>query len=118
MCADSIQLFMLTTNQNNKTKVPTQPRCVSVLGLINLVVQQLSEATCQGFRRPTGASDSLVADMPPMAAFAKAASDGGIEHDAVASLYQVIKSTVTTALPCENSFTLTLYCLPYLLHLP
>ncbi len=61
-------------------------------GLINLVVQQLSEATCQGFRRPTGLSDSLVADMPPMAAFAKAASDGGIEHDAVASLYQVTKS--------------------------
>ncbi|KAL0025284.1 hypothetical protein WJX79_000539 [Trebouxia sp. C0005] len=57
-------------------------------GLINLVVQHLSEATCQGFRRPTGPSDSLVADVPPMAAFAKAASDGGIEHDAVASLYQ------------------------------
>ncbi len=88
-----------------------------MLGLINLVVQQLSEATCQGFRRPTGPSDSLVADMPPMVAFAKAASDGGIEHDAVAALYQVTKSTVTTASPCENSITLILY-LPYLTHLP
>ncbi|DBA76932.1 hypothetical protein WJX77_008986 [Trebouxia sp. C0004] len=57
-------------------------------GLINLIAQHLSAATCQGFRRPTGPSDSLVADMPPMAAFAKAASDGGIEHDAIASLYQ------------------------------
>ncbi len=89
--------------------------CVSMLGLINLVVQHLSEATCQGFRRPTGPSDSLVADMPPMAAFAKAASDGGIEHDAVASLYQVTKSAVKTA--CRY-FSLTLYCLPYLTHLP
>ncbi len=114
MCAKSMQLFLLTTDQNNKTQDPAQPWCVSMLGLINLVVQQLSEATCQGFRRPTGASDSLVADMPPMAAFAKAASDGGIEHDAVASLYQVTKSTVITALPCENSFTLTSKCLPYL----
>jgi len=63
--------------------------CSVVAALINSVVQQLISGTCQGFRRPTGASDSLVADVPAMAAFAKAASDGGIEHDAVVALYQV-----------------------------
>ncbi len=79
-----------------------------MLGLINLVVQQLSEATCQGFRRPNGLSDSLVADIPPMAAFAKAASDGGIEHDAVASLYLVTTLAVKTALPSSCTVCLTL----------
>ena len=79
-----------------------------MLGLINLVVQRLIGATCQGFRRPTGPADSLVADMPPMAAFAKAASDGGIEHDAVASLYQVTKFAVKTALPSPCTVYLAL----------
>lgn len=62
-------------------------------GLISAVVHHLIEGTCQGFRRPTGSSDSLVADIPAMAAFAKAALDGGIEHEAASSLYQVNPSS-------------------------
>ena len=65
------------------------PSMASNADLISLVIQQLIEGTCQSFRRPSGPSDSLVADVPAMAAFAKAALDGGIEHDAATALYQV-----------------------------
>ena len=57
--------------------------------LIDLVVQHLTEGSCQGFRRPTAPSDSLLGDIIAMTAFTKAALDGNIEHDALTTLYQV-----------------------------
>ena len=62
--------------------------CLLFVGLIDLVSQQLTAGPCQGFRRPTAPSDILVTDVPAMAAFAKAALDGGIEHESVQGLYQ------------------------------
>ncbi|KAL3162058.1 hypothetical protein ABBQ38_009122 [Trebouxia sp. C0009 RCD-2024] len=57
-------------------------------GLIQLVSHQLTVGSCQSFRRPTSPTDSLVSNVPAMAAFSKAALEGGIEHDSVQRLYQ------------------------------
>lgn len=64
--------------------------CSIDAGLIELVCQQLTAEPCQSFRRPTAPTDSLIADIPAIAAFSKAALDGGIEHESVQSLYQVV----------------------------
>ena len=63
--------------------------CRLFAGLIELVSLQLTAGPCQSFRRPTAPTDTVVKDVPAMAAFSKAALDGGIEHDSVYSLYQV-----------------------------
>ena len=57
--------------------------------LIELVSHQLTVGPCQSFRRPTAPTESVVSDVPAMAAFSKAALEGGIEHDSVQRLYQV-----------------------------
>ena len=62
--------------------------CRLFAGLIELVSQKLTAGPCQSFRRPTAPTDTVVKDVPAMAAFSKAALDGGIEHDSVYSLYQ------------------------------
>ena len=74
--------------------------CLLFVGLIDLVSQQLTAGPCQGFRRPTAPSDSLVTSVPAMAAFAKAALDGGIEYESVQGLYQasIFSSTFKTAM--------------------
>ncbi len=66
------------------------------VGLIELVCLQLIAGPCQSFKRPTRPTDSVVSDVPAMAAFAKAALEGGIEHESVQRLYQVTPSLASS----------------------
>ena len=86
------------------------PKCSVDAVLIDLVCQQLTAGPCQSFRRPTAPTDSVIADLPAMAAFSKAALDGGIEHDSVQTLYQVVLlSCVSWILHALVSYALCLH---------
>lgn len=83
------QSSLLGLHPNIQVHFKTWLKTSADAGLIQLVCQQLTTGPCQSFRRPTAPTDSVITDMPAMTSFSKAAFDGGIEHDAVQSLYQV-----------------------------
>ena len=67
------------------------------VGLINIVVTELTQDPCNGFRRAAGPADDMLVSIPAMASFAAAALERGIEHDSITGLYEVNAFADSTA---------------------